>query len=310
MEFPLGVFSIALATVILPGLAAHHAADSPARFTATLDWALRLTIIVVLPATTALVVLAGPLTVTIFHYGRFDENDVRMSALALMAYASGLLGFSLVKVLAPGFFARQDTKTPVRIGIQSLGVNIGLNLAVVLPLALTHDRPGLHALLALNNGIGAWYNSSMLYRGLRRQGVLKHAPGWRRLLLQVAFATVLMCAFLWWLAGSTTRWIGLAHLAAHTVDDPAGRRRRGHLLWHALVAGPAARGPQDRAADGRGSCRYGKRRWNWFAAFITCDRVIAGASRRSATTMACIAATSTCWRRCGGALASSRCRPP
>ncbi len=89
MEFPLGVFSIALATVILPGLAAHHSAESPARFTATLDWALRLTIIVVLPATAALVVLAGPLTVTIFHYGRFDENDVRMSALALMAYASG-----------------------------------------------------------------------------------------------------------------------------------------------------------------------------------------------------------------------------
>jgi putative peptidoglycan lipid II flippase len=209
MEFPLGVFSIALATVILPGLAAHHAAESPARFTATLDWALRLTILVVLPATAALIVLAGPLTVAIFHYGRFDEHDVRMSALALMAYSSGLLGFSLVKVLAPGYFARQDTRTPVRIGIQALGVNIGLNLAIVLPLALLHDRPGLHALLALNNGIGAWYNSSMLYRGLRRQGVLTHGPGWRRLLLQVAAATVLMCAFLWWLAGSTARWIDM-----------------------------------------------------------------------------------------------------
>ena len=207
MEFPLGVFSIALATVILPGLAAHHAAASPARFTAMLDWALRLTIVVVLPATAALLVLAGPLTVAIFHYGRFDENDVRMSSLALMAYSSGLLGFSLVKVLAPGFFARQDTRTPVRIGIQSLGVNIGLNLAIVLPLALTHDRPGLHALLALNNGIGAWYNSSMLYRGLRRQGILKPAPGWRRLLVQITSATVLMCAFLWWLAGDTARWI-------------------------------------------------------------------------------------------------------
>lgn len=207
MEFPLGVFSIALATVILPGLAAHHAAASPARFTAMLDWALRLTIVVVLPATAALLVLAGPLTVAIFHYGRFDENDVRMSSLALMAYSSGLLGFSLVKVLAPGFFARQDTRTPVRIGIQSLGVNIGLNLAIVLPLALTHDRPGLHALLALNNGIGAWYNSSMLYRGLRRQGVLKPSPGWRRLFVQIASATVLMCAFLWWLAGDTARWI-------------------------------------------------------------------------------------------------------
>jgi putative peptidoglycan lipid II flippase len=210
MEFPLGVFSIALATVILPGLAAHHAAESPARFTATLDWALRLTIMVVLPATAALLVLAGPLTVAIFHYGRFEENDVRMASLALMAYSSGLLGFSLVKVLAPGYFARQDTRTPVRIGIQSLGLNMGLNLAIVLPLALAYDRPGLHALLALNNGIGAWYNSGMLYRGLRRQGVLRHAPGWPRLLVQILGATVLMCAFLWWLAGDTARWIEMS----------------------------------------------------------------------------------------------------
>ena len=207
MEFPLGVFSIALATVILPGLAAHHAAQSPQRFAATLDWALRLTVVVVLPATLALVVLAGPLTVTIFHYGRFDEQDVRMSALALMAYASGLLAFSMVKVLAPGFFARQDTRTPVRIGIQALGLNMGLNLLIVLPLALTQDRPGLHALLALNNGIGAWYNSTMLYRGLRRQGVLHHAPGWRQMLLKVAAGNVLMLAFLWWIAGDTQRWI-------------------------------------------------------------------------------------------------------
>ena len=210
MEFPLGVFSIALATVILPGLAAHHAAQSPERFSATLDWALRLTVVVVLPATVALVVLAGPLTVTIFHYGRFDEQDVRMSSIALMAYASGLLAFSMVKVLAPGFFARQDTRTPVRIGVQALGVNMGLNLLIVLPLAFLYPgQPGLHALLALNNGIGAWYNSTMLYRGLKRQGVLQHASGWRRMLWQVVAANVLMVAFLWWVAGDTQRWIDM-----------------------------------------------------------------------------------------------------
>jgi putative peptidoglycan lipid II flippase len=208
MEFPLGVFSIALATVILPGLAAHHAAQSPERFTATLDWALRLTVVVVLPATVALVVLAGPLTVAIFHYGKFDPQDVRMSALALTAYASGLLAFSMVKVLAPGYFARQDTRTPVRIGIQALSVNMALNLVIVLPLAFLYpQRPGLHALLALNNGIGAWYNSTMLYRGLRRQGVLHHASGWRRMLWQVAAGNVAMVAFLWWVAGDTQRWI-------------------------------------------------------------------------------------------------------
>jgi putative peptidoglycan lipid II flippase len=209
MEFPLGVFSVALATVILPGLAAHHAAQSAERFNATLDWALRLTIIVVLPATAALIVLAGPLTVTIFHYGKFDAQDVRMASLALMAYATGLLAFSMVKVLAPGFFARQDTRTPVRIGIQALGVNMGLNLAIVLPLALMADRPGLHALLALNNGIGAWYNSTMLYRGLKRQGVLRHGPGFRQMLGQVVAANVVMVAFLWALAGSTERWIAM-----------------------------------------------------------------------------------------------------
>jgi putative peptidoglycan lipid II flippase len=208
MEFPLGVFSIALATVILPGLAAHHAAQAPERFTATLDWALRLVVVVVLPATTALIVLSGPLTVAIFHYGKFDEHDVRMTSLAVTAYASGLLAFSMVKVLAPGYFARQDTRTPVRIGIQALGVNMGLNLLVVLPLALLYpDRTGLHALLALNNGIGAWYNSTMLYRGLRKQGVLHHASGWRRMLWQVLAGNVVMIAFLWFVAGDTQRWV-------------------------------------------------------------------------------------------------------
>jgi putative peptidoglycan lipid II flippase len=212
MEFPLGVFSIALATVILPGLAAHHAAKSPEQFSATLDWALRLTIVIVLPATLALVVLSEPLTIAIFNYGEFDVRDVHMSSLALTAYASALLGFSLVKVLAPGYFARQDTRTPVRIGLQSLGVNMGLNVAVVLPLALTHNQPGLHALLALNNGLGAWYNSTMLYRGLRRQGVLTHAPGWKALWLQSILGNLAMVAFLWWFAGHASEWLDMRAL--------------------------------------------------------------------------------------------------
>ena len=227
MEFPLGVFSIALATVILPGLAAHHAAKSREQFTATLDWALRLTVVIVLPATLALVVLSEPLTIAIFHYGQFDARDVHMSALALTAYASALLGFSLVKVLAPGFFARQDTRTPVRIGLQSLGVNMGLNIAIVLPLALSHNQPGLHALLALNNGIGAWYNSTMLYRGLRRQGFLTHAPGWKALWLQSIVGNLAMVAFLWWFAGDAQEWLGMRAL------ERAGR-------MSILVAGGAA----------------------------------------------------------------------
>lgn len=208
VEFPLGVFSIALATVILPGLAAHHASQDPDRFASTLDWAIKLTIIVVLPATLALLLLAGPLTVVIFHYGRFDEQDVHMSTLALMAYSFGLLGFSMVKVLAPGFFARQDTRTPVRIGIQSLGLSMALNVAVVLPLAFVYpDKPGLHALLALNTGLGAWFNATRLYRGLRRAHVLHHSPGWGRTMRQVLAGNVAMGLFLWLVAGETQRWI-------------------------------------------------------------------------------------------------------
>ena len=119
-------------------------------------------------------------------------------SLKHIIYASALLAFSMVKVLAPGYFARQDTRTPVRIGIRSLAVSMGLNVLVVLPLAFVYPgRPGLHALLALNTGIGAWYNSTMLYRGLRRQGVLQHASGWRRMLWQVAAGNLLMVAFLW-----------------------------------------------------------------------------------------------------------------
>ncbi|MGI9245316.1 MAG: murein biosynthesis integral membrane protein MurJ, partial [Steroidobacteraceae bacterium] len=167
-----------------------------------------LTTIIVLTATLALLLLAGPLTVAIFHYGKFDAQDVQMSALALMAYSSGLMGFSMVKVLAPGFFARQDTKTPVRIGIQSLSVNMGLNLLIVLPLALAYPQtPGLHALLALNNGIGAWFNATMLYRGLRRQHVLHHSPGWRRTLWQILVGNHAMGLFRWFLAGDTRRWL-------------------------------------------------------------------------------------------------------
>jgi putative peptidoglycan lipid II flippase len=134
-----------------------------------------------------------------------------MSTLALMAYSSGLMGFSMVKVLAPGFFARQDTKTPVKIGVQSLGVSMGLNLAVVLPLAFIYPgQPGIHALLALNTGIGAWYNASMLYRGLRKQHVLQHSTGWRRTLWQVLAANVAMGLFLWFVAGDTQRWLDMS----------------------------------------------------------------------------------------------------
>jgi putative peptidoglycan lipid II flippase len=209
VEFPLGVFSIALATVILPGLSSHHASENKVEFAATLDWALRLTFLIVTPAAVGLLMLAGPLMATIFGHGEFDAADVRMSSYALMAYAVGLIGFSMVKVLAPGYFARQDTRTPVKVGMIALGVNIGFNLAVVVPAHLA-GFPAPHALLALSTGLSAFVNGALLYRGLRRRGVYAPSGRWRRLLPQVLVANGAMAAFLWWVAGDWAAWSEMA----------------------------------------------------------------------------------------------------
>jgi putative peptidoglycan lipid II flippase len=210
VEFPLGVFTIALATVILPNLSGHHAAAAPERFSATLDWALRLIVVLVVPAAVALFVLAGPLTATFFGHGKFSAYDVQMSSYALMAYSIGLLGFSFVKVLAPGYFARQDTRTPVRVSFVSLGVNIGVNVAVIAPLVYFKKLPAPHAFLALSTGLSACVNSALLYRGLRKADVLRPTAGWGKLLAQVFVASALMGMALWWFAGGLPRWIAMA----------------------------------------------------------------------------------------------------
>src|SRR6478735_5559050 len=133
MEFPLGVFSIALATVILPGLSAHHASKSTQQFSGTLDWALRLVLLLASPAAVGMLCFAGPMTAMIFGYRQFGADDVVKTSYALMAYSWGLMGFSFVKVLVPGYYARQDTKRPVRIAMTALAVTMGLNVFVVLP---------------------------------------------------------------------------------------------------------------------------------------------------------------------------------
>jgi putative peptidoglycan lipid II flippase len=165
-----------------------------------------------MPASVALFVLAGPLTVAIFHYGKFTESDVHMTRLALMAVAFALLGWSLVKVLAPGFYARQDTKTPMRSAMNSLGITMGLNVAFVAIAYFTNklDDPGLHIVLAATNAVGALANSFSLYRALRRQNVLRPMPGWSALWLRILIANAAMAAGLWWLAGHTDLWLHLA----------------------------------------------------------------------------------------------------
>jgi len=199
MEFPLGVFGIALATVILPSLSHKHATRSHEEFSHLLDWALRWVALIGVPASAALIVLSGPLLTTFFHYGAFNAHDVRMSASALMAFSAGLVAFILVKVLAPGFYARQDTKTPVRIGMISMLVNIALSFALVFPLK--------HTGLALAITLAAFVNALLLYRRLRTLDIYRPGPGWAAFLWRVSLATAGMAALLVWGAGDLEAWL-------------------------------------------------------------------------------------------------------
>ena len=206
MEFPLGVFGIALATVMLPNLSRQHAAKAGADFGKTLEWAMRLVVLIVTPATLGLMLLSGPLLATLFYGGEFTARDVDQSTFSLVAYSAGLMGFTMVKVMAPGYFARQDTGTPVRVGLIALGSSMALNLVLVVPWALAGGEAP-HAGLAASTSLGSFINSALLYRGLRRTGVLTPAPGWGRFLLRVAAAAGVMAALLWSLAPPTTDWL-------------------------------------------------------------------------------------------------------
>ncbi len=209
MEFPLGVFGIALATVILPGLSANHARQQTAEFSRTIDWALRLVLLIGVPAALGLAILAGPIIVTIFVGGEFTAFDARMAELSLVAFSFGLLGFILVKVLAPAYFSRQDTRTPVRTGVVALVCNLVLNLIFVLAL-LRMGFEGTHAGLALATSIAAFLNAGLLLRGLLQSGVFRPAPGWAPLMLRIAAAAVAMSVLLIWLERSAEWWLGAA----------------------------------------------------------------------------------------------------
>ncbi|RPH98028.1 MAG: murein biosynthesis integral membrane protein MurJ [Lysobacterales bacterium] len=216
LEFPLGVFGVALSTVILPNLSRKFASQNPQGFSATLDWALRLALIVTLPAALGLVLLASPILVTLFYSEAFELSDVHMSALSLSAYAVGLPAFIAVKVLAPGFYARQDTKTPVRIAITSMVSNMVLNLVFVVTLLALEFR-GPHTGLALASSVAAYINAGLLYRMLRRQGAYQPEPGWGRVILAVAAGCVAMIALLVWQTGALPAW------AEATATDRATR---------------------------------------------------------------------------------------
>lgn len=205
VEFPLGVFGIAMATVILPKLSKDVATASMDTFSKTLDWALRWVLVIGAPAAVGLAVLAAPMLATLFFGGQFSAEDVRMASLSLMAYSVGLLGFILVKVLAPGFYARQDTKTPVRIGIIAMLWNMGLNVAFVVPLVMM-DFKGAHSGLALATAGSAFINAGMLFHRLRKDGVFHVQPGWFLFGFRVLLASVVMGGCLYWFAEPLEVW--------------------------------------------------------------------------------------------------------
>ena len=213
VEFPLGMLGVALATVILPNLSQQHATASPREFSRTLDWALRWVMLIGTPATVGLFMLAGPLLTTLFQYNAFTTNDAEMATGSLMAYAIGLLGFILVKVLSPGFFARQDIRTPVRIGIVAMVANLIFNLVLVWPLA--------HVGLALATSLSAFVNAGLLYLLLCRQGVYTPEAGWIKLLVQIVLANGVMAALLWWGASDMEEWFSWS----------GGERAKHLLLW-------------------------------------------------------------------------------
>ncbi|MBL8420304.1 MAG: murein biosynthesis integral membrane protein MurJ, partial [Dechloromonas sp.] len=199
MEFPSGMLGVALGTILLPSLAKYHASANHIEYSKLLDWGLRLTLLLAAPAALALAVLAVPLIATLFHHGAFTGDDVFQTRQALVAYSIGLVGLILVKVLAPGFYARQNVRTPVKIALISLVATQVMNLALIGWLQ--------HAGLALSIGLAACLNAALLYRGLRQHDVFHPQPGWTFFSLKLLAALIVMGGALWLASGSDTAWL-------------------------------------------------------------------------------------------------------
>jgi len=205
LEFPLGVLGIAIATVILPTLSQQHARASTEEFNQTLNWALRLVTLITIPACVGLFILAGPILASLFEYEKFTANDTYFSSLSLMAYMLGLPALISVKILAPGFYARQDTRTPVRIGIIAMICNMFMNIALVVPLVLL-DYEAPHIGLALATSLSGYINAMLLYLGLRNIGVFQPQAGWPAWIFRIVISTTAMAAAIIWLTPDAIQW--------------------------------------------------------------------------------------------------------
>ncbi|MDQ8039928.1 MAG: murein biosynthesis integral membrane protein MurJ [Rickettsiella sp.] len=196
--FPLGVFGVALLTVILPHLSQQHAAKTPEAFSSTLNWGLRCNLLIGVPASLAMLILAGPLIISLFYYGKFTVHDVLMTQRSVIAYSVGLQAFMLIKVLAAAFYAQQNVRTPVRIGIIALIANMILNGLLIFPLK--------HAGLALASSLSAWLNAGLLLRGLKMRGIFQWKSGWFLFVLRLLFANSVLGLFLYWAVAALPIW--------------------------------------------------------------------------------------------------------
>ncbi len=190
VEFPLGMLGLALGTVILPKLAKDYAMEDKKVFSYSLDWGLRLALLIGMPATIGLILLAEPMLSTLFQYKEFSWNDVHYAGLSLRAYAVGLLGYLLIKVLVPGFTARKDMKTPVRYGVYAMLVSLGLDVVLVFPLA--------HAGLALATSLGAFFNAALLLYQLLKKNIYRPVKGWWVFSLRILLASATMSMVLYY----------------------------------------------------------------------------------------------------------------
>ena len=219
LEFPLGIFGIAIATVILPNLSRQFATDDQHEFKRTLDWSFSLICLLGLPSMAGLIVLAEPILLTVFAHGKFSAFDASQASLSLIAYASGLVPLMLIKVLAPAFYARQDIKTPVRIGIIAMVANMVFNLM----LAPFISYVGLALATALSGSLNAW----LLYHGLVKRDIYRLNSTTLWLLGKAVLAAALMAALMFWCSPNLTGWLNMAFAAKAWT-----------LLWLVAMAVP------------------------------------------------------------------------
>jgi putative peptidoglycan lipid II flippase len=199
VEFPLGVFGVALATVLLPNLSTAAAEGDVRKFSSTIDWALRWATMLGLPAVAGLIILSDEMILTLFGYGAITERDVLMSSHSLSAYSMGLFAFIMIKIFGPGYYARQDMRTPVKFGLIAIGINLVFNLLLAGPLG--------HTGLALATAVAANANALMLWRGLRKENIYAPTEGWLYFLIRIFIAVLAMVGFLIYVASPLSAWI-------------------------------------------------------------------------------------------------------